>query len=197
MTSTNTTQHISIVIPIFYLPELYLTIKKCLESVAKYYPDWLVITLDDGSPTKNPFPTTIQNETNLGYVKSINKLMEYAFRKADVVIVLNDDLEILPNSLDIFKNLKDMTIASVQDSSGTSDNMFGSNFGMTKKTYELLGGFDEKFKNYFADRDYYNTAIHEGVKVIKDFNYTLPHHESATFNKLDKKKLFNEDEVKL
>lgn len=196
ISSTKSTNPV-IVIPIYYLPELYIVIDTCLYSLKKYYPNFKVITVDDGSPTKNPFPITIKNEENLGYVKSINKLMEYAFQTVDTVIVLNDDLEILSNSLDIFKNLKDMTIASVQDSSGTSDNMFGSNFGMTKMTYKLLGGFDERFKNYFADREYYTRAIKKGVKVIKDFDYTLPHHESATFKLVGKEELFAEDQAKL
>jgi GT2 family glycosyltransferase len=188
---------IIICIPIFYKTQLYVIIEKCLDSIEKYYPDVPVITIDDGSPVKCPFATTLKNEKNLGYVKSINKLMEYAFKTADIVIVLNDDLEITKGSLDYLMKIEGLTIASVQDTSGTNNLMFGSNFALTKKTYKLLGGFNEKFKNYFADREFYERALDKGVKIIKDFSVVLPHHESATMKLVGKEELFKEDEAKL
>ena len=188
---------LQIVVPLFVNhPSLYPIVGKFFYSLKENYPDIPVIVVDDCSPLPHYFPVTIQNKTNLGFTRTINKGLKEAFKKADIVVVLNDDLVIHNGSLDKFFYIKGLTIASVQDSAGTNDDMFGSNFALTREVYELLGGYNEKYRNYFSDRDYYNKAIENGVEIVKYFDIVLEHMESATFKHLDKKKLFSEDHLK-
>lgn len=180
----------SIIVPIFYKPELYLTIKNCLDSLKKYYPDLELITIDD-SIEDCPFECTYKNKENLGYVKTINKGLEIS--KGDILIVANDDLTFSRNVIDPLLYIKGLTIASIQDTAGTLDNRFGCIFAMTREVYDLLGGFDERFRNFFADRDYYNKAIKNKVNVVKFFDKTIEHIESATFKRINKDELFDND----
>ena len=194
MSSTPIT--IDICVPLYINhPSLYPIVTEFFASIKENYPDFGLIVVDDSSPLAHGFPVTYRNEKNLGYVKTTNKCLELS--TAPIVIVLNDDLIINQGDLDRFKDLKGLIIASCQDTAGTNDNMFGSNFGMTRETYKLLGGLDERFTNYFADRKYYELALKKGVEIIKWHDIVLPHIESATFKNENKDKLFTEDQKKL
>lgn len=185
---------IKIVVPFFLNhPSKYPIVTRFFTSLAENYPDIPVIIVDDCSTLGHGFNISIQHSENKGFTKTINDGMHKAFRDADIVIVLNDDLVISAGSLDPLLEIRGLTIASVQDTSGTNDDMFGSNFALTSEVYDLLGGYDERFKNYYSDRDYYKRAIENGVKVVKFRNIVLEHHESATFRNMPKDHLLEED----
>jgi GT2 family glycosyltransferase len=186
---------ISIVVPIYYKSELYLTIEKCLDSIEKYYPDFHLITLDDCSPTKSPFKTTLKNEKNMGFTASVNKLLKEAFKTADIVIVANDDLEFKEGDLDHFKEIENIDgIYSPRDTASGNLDTFGAIWGMNKNTYKKLGPMNEKFVNYFSDADYYNRAKKIGLPVVKWKDVVVTHHESSTFNLVNKKELYEKDQ---
>jgi|GEM_PF-4501405 len=192
MNTTSNTNNPCIVCPIYYKPELYLTIDKCLKSIKRHYPDWTLITLDDCSPTYSPFPTTIQNGTNMGYTYSVNRLLEEGFKTSDIVIILNDDVELRSGDLSKFKTIKD-GIYSPPDTASGSLETFGCCWGLNKATFEKMGKLDERFVNYFSDMEYFERAKKLGVPVVKWSEPRIIHHESSTFNLVDKDELFERD----
>lgn len=181
-----------IVIPMYYLPELYLIIDKCLKSIKKHYPDWRLIVLDDCSPTYSPFHADIYNGVNKGFTASVNTLLEEGFKYSDVVIVCNDDIEIRKGDLDKFVNLPDGIYSPPDTASGDLDS-FGCIWGINKTTYKKLGQLDERFRNYFSDQDYYQRAKKLGIPIVKWTSPLIQHHESSTFNLVDKDTQYFED----
>jgi len=185
----------AIIVPIYYKLELYLIIQECLDSLKRYYPDFNLITIDDCSPEPIPpdWLITWQNEKNLGYTKTINRGLKFAFKKADIVIIANDDLEFKKGDLDKFRKIKDIGIYFPRDSASGALDTFGSIWGMNKATFQKLGLLNEKYKHFFSDRDYYQRALKFKIPIIKWDDICITHHESATYNILNKKELFKED----
>jgi len=178
---------------VFYLPELYITIKKCLDSIKKYYPDYNLITVDD-SIGECPFECTYKNENNLGYTATINRGL--LLSKGDVIIICNDDVEIKEGDLDRFSTLQERGIFSPADSASGNLDSFGCIWGMTRETFKKLWYLDETFKHFYSDREYYKRAKKMGIPIIKWRDIVVKHHESATYNLLDKESLLEEDRRK-
>lgn len=187
---------IIIVTPIYINHEsLYPIVQKFFDTLKENYPTLPVVVVDDASILHHEFPVTLLNKENRGYTYTINRGMEYAFLKeqADIVIVMNDDLEIIPNSLDALCEITGLTIASPRDTAADDTDSFGSIFALTRETYQLLGGFDEKYRHFYSDKDYQQRAYANGVAVIKIRDVVIPHHESATYKFTEKKQLLERD----
>jgi len=193
MPITLNTDRISICIPIFYKPELYTIIDRCLKSIKKYYPDFNLITLDDASLYFNPFSITIHNQKNLGFTASVNKLLKYAFKISDTVIIVNDDLEFKEGDLDRYRRLGN-GIYSPRDTASGNLSTFGAIWGMNKKTYRKMGLLDNKYKHFCSDLDYYDKAIRLGVPIVKWTDICVLHHESATYKSENKTELLKRDQ---
>lgn len=190
MSSTDKT--ISIIIPLYYCdPSLYQLIEGCFSSIRTYYPEVELIVVDDCSPLDHPFFTTTRNRENKGFTVTVNTGLKIA--TGDILIVMNDDIMLTSGCLEEYKTLSGLRIHSLQDTSGTTDDRFGAIWGMTRETYELLGGLDEKYRNFYSDRDYYDRAKENGVKITKNLNIVLEHPESSTFKKVNKEELLKAD----
>ena len=185
----NTVSRIDIIIPIFYLPELYLTIKRCLDSIEKYYPDFNLTTIDD-SEGYCPFKCKYKNDGNLGYVRTVNRGL--ALSEGDVIIIGNDDLEFEKGDLDRFRTIGD-GIYSPRDTASGNLETFGSIWGMNRATFEKMGYLSDTFKHFCSDLEYFDRAIKKNVPVVKWHDIVVKHEESATYNKLDKRKLLKQD----
>lgn len=192
-----TTPHseLTILIPIYVAtPDLYPIITRCLDSIKKHYPDIKTVLLDDASP----FPPldwdiAITHYKNAGYVKSVNSLLAFwgsTAKDRDIAIVMNDDMVLHAGCLDRFKDIAGRVIASPADTASSPDDTFGSIFGITKEAYGVLGGLDEKYHHFFADKEYYLKAKKCEVKIIKWHDIVIDHIESATY-----KALGNKDEL--
>jgi GT2 family glycosyltransferase len=189
---------VNVIIPIYYCdPSLFLPIETCLSTLKTCYPSFKQILINDGSPLEVPsyWDIAYENVVNLGYVQTVNRGLREA--DGDVLIIANDDLQFFPGCLDRFIDLEDNVIASPADSASGDLDTFGCIFGMTRATFEKMGYLDERFKNYFADEEYYNRAKVLGVDVVKWKDIVIPHMESATFNLLNKEVLLEEDRAKL
>lgn len=156
-----------------------------------------VRVVDDASPL--PFPddwlnyvTTYQKHyENKGYTATVNTGLQES--EADVFIIANDDLEFSPGDLDRFFGLEDMVIASPSDTAASPDDRFGCIWGMTRKTYKKLGPLNEQYRHFFSDRDYYDRAQANGVRIEKWYDVVVKHVESATYNVVDKETLYQVD----
>lgn len=192
MVSTTIIPNIDIIITLyFHKVSLYPIIRECFMTLEKYYPEFNKIVVDDASPLPHDFPVTIRNKENLGYTKSVNKGLEKS--TAPIIIVANDDLSFKKGDLDKFKLIDSIGIFSPRDSASGDLESFGAIFGMTRETYKIMGNMDEKYRNFYSDRAYLDRANSLGVPVVKWTDICITHHESATFNLLDKKTLLEED----
>ncbi len=106
---------VSIIIP-FYNQEIYTW--NCLQflhkNITENYP-FEIILVDDNSSESYDFTgvsgiTIIKNETNLGFLKNINKGINSS--KGEYIYLLNNDTEVYENFLDelfyVFENFKDV-----------------------------------------------------------------------------------------
>lgn len=167
---------ISVIIPVYLnKPELYLIIDKCLKSVPK---DCELITVDDCSPLEVPWEMTYRNEVNKGFTATVNKGLSLA--TGNSLVVMNDDITLEPGDLDMFCDEIEGIISPKTIDEGLGDN-FGSIWGMSRATYELLGGLDENLVHYFSDLEYYHRAKSKGVPVTKRLDVCVSHVGSATY----------------
>jgi len=187
---------IDIIIPLYYCdPKLYLIIDKFFKSLNKYYPQLNQIIIDDASPLEHNFPVTYRNKKNMGFTHSVNKGLSLS--KAPIIIITNDDLEFQKGELDNFFLIgKDRGIYFPADTASGNLNSFGAIWGMNRETYNILGKLDEKYKHFYSDKDYLERAIKKNIPIINWPDIRIIHHESATFNTLDKEKLLNNDKEK-
>lgn len=184
-----------IVVPVYVAsPALYPIIERFFESLQEHYPEITVYGIDDASPLPCPphWPIVARNAINKGFTATVNYGL--SLTNKPVIVVCNDDLTITMGDLNRFNTLRGMMIASPMDTASSSDDRFGSCWGMTREVYEQLGPLNEHFRNYFSDLDYYNRAKEAGILIEKWYDITIEHVESATFNLVDKKTLFEEDE---
>jgi len=62
---------------------------------------------------------------------------------------------------------------------------FGSLFAMKRQVYEIVGDFDEQFKGYFADDDYRQRILAQGLTIGKNCNFVVDHIAKATYTLTD------------
>lgn len=186
--------NLSIIVPLYInSPKLISVVEVFFTTLTATYPEAEVIVVDDCSPMDHPFAVAYRNDENLGFTQTVNRGLTLATR--DILVIANDDLSFTAGDLDIFTvmDTESLGITVAQDSAGTADNTFGALWGMTRKTYELLGGLDSRCKHYFSDKLYYKKALDCCVPIIKDGSRVVFHVESATYNTIDKQALFETD----
>lgn len=181
-----------IIIPIYYAnPAQYQVIKTCIHRVEEHYPGQLFV-IDDASPLEHDFPVNYRNPENLGYSATVNKAIKLI--DDECFVVMNSDIWLKEGDLDWVVTTPDYRgIFCCQDSCGTEDVRFGSIFATNKLTWNDLGGFDERLRNYFSDSLMLQTCKELGVPVVKDFSTVVEHLESQTFKHLNKSLLFQND----
>ena len=192
-----------LIIPVYNNTKLT---EKCLQSifdVKEQNPRFEVLVVDDGSAqdTKDcltKFPISLlTNETNLGYMVTTNRGIDYALKTmgADHVALMNNDLVVFGGWL---KKLVD--VLAIYDIAGYID--FGrSKLGSAehkeayfvegscmiakREVFDKIGTLDFAFKNgYYSDGDFCLRALLDGFK-IGILNNTAPvfveHHGGQTF----------------
>lgn len=168
----------------------------CLRSL-KYGRPEEVIVVDDGSPLLIGLQGVdhyVRREENGGFPECANT--GFAEANGDILILSNNDIIYTDGWLEaILKPFSlgyDISHINVSDADGTTtedkiteDDYFGSLWGMTRKVYEKLGGFDERFKKgTFEDKDYFVRAKRAGFKIGKNHAAYVNHVGRATMDKL-------------
>ncbi len=155
-----------------------------------------VIVVDDASPFKLEIPGVKQiwRETNGGFPLCANTGWKAA--TGDILILSNNDIEYVDGWLEgILKPLEegfDISHIRVSDSDGettenmiTEDDYYGSLWAQTRKVYETIGGFDERFeKGCWEDKDHFVRAKDAGFKIGKNHAAYVKHTGRATMGKL-------------
>ena len=160
-----------------------------------------VIVVDDGSPVVAddkilPLVDRIAHRVkNEGFPKTVNH--GWSLATGDVIITANNDLTFNPGWLEgILYPLEhgyDISSILVSDQNNweLEDEIeegakFGSLWAMSRKVYQALGGFDERFgRGYFEDLDYRRRALNQGFKIGKYHGAIVEHLGRATYSVLD------------
>lgn len=186
----------SIIIPIYTTgyPQFHY-LGHCIGSI-RYFTKlpYELIIVDNGSPIKPGrmedyyAQKIIQNETNLGYVKAINKGIRASF--GQYLALLTSDIQVYDNWLeDAQEALKHVDLVYAKPMYGepfsrayeanqkrdkwkdrpieeslNNDLEDGSCLITTKKLFDTVGLLDENYFNYASDRDLFRTIEKAGLK---------------------------------
>jgi len=181
----------SIIIPLYFdRIELYPIISRCLGSY-KPKKDWELILVDDASPLcTDEWPVTYKSPVNLGYTGNVNKGVELSNGKE--LWIINDDIEFNDEVLEKMSRVMDEDTIYLprwgQDS--MEDTKFGFFYGMTKKTWDKLGGLDSNLRHYFSDLDMWARSKELGIRIVK-WETIVTHVGGATYE--GNQRLFSED----
>lgn len=175
----------SIIIPL-YLDriDLYPIIDRCIKSYKPAEGRELIL-MDDASPLScEDWPITFQNPKNLGYTGNCNKGVEIA--TGDKLWIVNDDVEFNDEILVKLDDIEDGTIYLPKWAGEPFDthNKFGFFYGMTRDTWDKLGGLDTNMKHFFSDLDMWKRANKEGVRIEK-WDIEVFHYSGATYRGRD------------
>lgn len=187
---------ISLIVTAFHKDaDMIALTQACLDSLKYGRPDE-VIVVDDGSPVLAGLTGVdhyVRRDTNGGFPEAANTGFEEAM--GDILILSNNDIQFTRGWLEaIIEPLNqgyDISHIVVSDSDAlvlneiTEDEYFGSLWAMTRRVYEKLGGFDERFKNgTFEDKDYYVRAKRAGFRIGMNHAVVVNHIGRATMDKL-------------
>lgn len=188
----------TLIIPVYTLnKDLVEMTDRCLTSIVQHTPPNVeLIVVDDGSPIpyKANIGKLITMPENSGYSKACNTALEAA--SGDIIIIGNNDLIFHDNWLTelLFPLQVGYDIAtcwsSDQDHINREDKIekntvFGCLLAMTREVYQIVGGFDEQFRGYFADTDYRRRALRYGFTIGKNCDMVIQHEAKATYNVAD------------
>ena len=177
----------SIIIPLFFdRIELYPIIDKCIQSY-KPRKDWELIIVDDTSPLKTPdeWPITYKSPENLGYTGNVLKGVELS--KGKDIWIVNDDVTFNNEVLNKMENIEEDAIYMPRwGGDSMDDDKFGFFYGMTRKTWDKIGGLDKSMPHFFSDLDMWKRAKKLGIKIIK-WDIVVVHWGSATYQGNEKK----------
>lgn len=187
---------VGVVIPCYWLNDdlIKMTIRCVNSLVDTCDAKWLLV--DDGSPAPYPeeVPWILELNENRGYAVAANAGMELI--DTDIIIVANNDIEFLPGwfeaiLLPLYGDY-DVSMIRVTDSDGweteekiTENDKFGSLFAMKREVYDIVGGFDERFRGYFSDLDYRKRIIESGFRIGKNHAGLVEHKGKATYKQAD------------
>lgn len=205
---------VSIIIPTYNAKTMLEEL--CLHSLQKYTKEINseIIIVDDASNdgTKEmllenyPQIVVLVNETNIGYVKSINRGMKAA--RGNYVLLLNNDIELIENGwlsklVQVIKDedtvgivapkflLPDGTVQQAREQLEEANAVLGAVMLINRKLIEKIGCFDELFSpGYFEEGDYCHRAWCAGFKVMSNPNSVVVHHHSKTFGTKLKNELY-------
>lgn len=187
----------SVIIPAYYANAWLVDMTaECLRSLNRTL-NWAeVILVDDGSPIAAHHDAKyigIRLPENQGYSAAVNVGLEAA--TGDILIVGNNDLT-FPEKwfTELIRPLEagyDVATCWTSDQEVKLEDRieenakFGSIFAMRREVYEAIGPFDEQFRGYFADLDYRQRMLDEGIKIGKNLNFVIPHLAKATYKEVD------------
>jgi len=171
----------SIIIPL-YLDKIELVgiIDRCLKSY-KPLEDSELILVDDASPLATPdeWPVTYKNPVNLGYTGNVLKGVELS--KGKNIWIINDDIVFNDEVLKRMEDIEEDTIYLPRwGGDSMEDSKFGFFYGMTRKTWDKLGGLDPNMTHYFSDLDLWTRAKQMNIKIIK-WDTIVLHVSGATY----------------
>jgi hypothetical protein len=169
----------SLVIPAYYAnKELEEMTQRCIDSVGNDV-DQVILQID---------------KYGEGYSKTTNKALSNCI--GEIIIVGNNDIIFHENWLTelLFPIQLGFDIATcwtsdqndikVEDRIEIGSN-FGSLFAMRREVYDTIGGFDERFKGYFADTDYRERVLAQHFTIGKNMNMVVEHLAKATYKVVD------------
>jgi len=168
--------------------ELYPIIDNCINSY-KPRKDWELILVDDASPLPNDWDITFKQPVNLGYTGNVNSGVELS--KGKNIWIVNDDVVFNDEILEKMDDVEENTIYLPRwGRDSMDDDKFGFFYGMTRKTWDKLGGLDKQFRDYASDLDMWKRAKQMGIKIIK-WDIVVLHISGATYQGNQQK--FNTD----
>lgn len=206
---------VSIIIPT-YNAKIMLD-QLCLHSLQKYTKEIInyeIIVVDDASNDdikemlleKYPQIIVLVNETNSGYVKSVNRGMKASNGK--YILLLNNDIELicddwLKKLVHVVEDddtvgivapkflLPDGTVQQAREQLEEVNAVLGACMLINRKLIEKIGYFDEHFSpGYFEEGDYCHRAWCAGFKVMSNPNSIVVHHHNKTFGTKPKNELY-------
>ena len=188
-------EHISIVVLQYNHSDRTLT---CLESLKGLsYAPLDIVVVDNGSDiehyknvdywikfNKAKNITLLANTTNLGYSAGNNVGIQYALdHGADYVLVLNNDVVVMPNLLQKMLDAKADMVGGEQGEALGHTYLSGAVLLIQKNVLQRIGLFDERFFLYYEDLEYSVRARKAGF-VLKKIDGGFRHGVSATTSSL-------------
>ncbi len=188
----------SVIVPCWLIDKYLLSLTRlCVEAVKKASNVELIL-IDNGSIMGSEYlkenaDIYIKNETNLGFTKAINQGFKAATGK--YIVVGNNDYIIRPgwekelqgvvNNVDICGTAAPHVNGDEhpEDSSIWVEFLPGSWFMMSRKTFDLIGLYDERFKNIFSDTDYVFRMKEHNLFPLATSHTVADHFKSATISK--------------
>ena len=204
---------ISIVVPLFNNLELTKRFLKSLYETASEPIELILVNNNSSDGTKEyienlpyDFDTTtiINNETNEGFAKAVNKGIKQS--KYPNIMVINNDITFLQRNwmTIVCDNLSGIVGLEKLYSEGV-DFVTGAFMAFKKELYDKLGGFDERFFFAYEDVDFcYRSQImgypiiHLPLPMKHDYNrpksdIVKKYHDESKQKFIDKWKEFNSD----
>ena len=103
------------------------------------------------------------------------------------IIISNDDIELLPNSIESIVNAANSHPDKLMFSAAEGGINAFSFFLIRKKLKDTIGGFDELFDPaYFEDCDFHRRMYLAGIERMNVIGLQLIHHHSATIKSFDR-----------
>lgn len=165
---------ISVIIPHWSLnEELDLLLEHCVKSLDA---DEIIVVINDG----------------IGFGKAVNQGLRLA--NGEYLFVVNNDTVVLDG------DLKDMCVpdtVTVPRINGQVDDMPRAFYCMARSVYELIGGYDERFKmGYFEDDDFITRLHRHEVPIKKIDSVEVSHLGGTTMHLLDRDAIYEENKEK-
>lgn len=191
---------ISLIIPVYTVDkELVKITDKCIKTAYDTAPGIEIIVVDDGSPIiyKQKHGKKIRLKENRGYSYAVNRGLEDA--EGDILIIGNNDLVFhqnwLEKLLDVLDEGFDVATCWVSDQKDSpkfkvesvikEGGLIGSIFAMTDEVYQDVGGFDQRFRGYYSDRDLQERIDKAGYRVGMNHGLVIDHTAKATYERTD------------
>lgn len=159
---------ISVIIP--HWPanqELDLLLEHCVKSIKA---DEIIVVVNEG----------------IGFAPAVNKGLRLAH--GDYLFVVNNDTVVIAGEL------RDMCVpdtVTVPKIHGQVDDMPRAFYCMPRSVYDLIGGYDERFKmGYFEDDDFITRLSKHEVPIKKIDTVEVNHLGGTTMNLLNRDAIF-------
>jgi len=125
---------------------------------------------------RSEFPIAVFHEDTSGVARAWNFLCKHVFSEEPYIVLLNNDVELLPGSLKVLieferENKRQIIYA---------DTYGFSAFLLPKEVYERIGPFDEWYRFSTEDWDYMRRLKNAGVPVVRCPGFKVKHEERAT-----------------